>query len=227
MGRPPHDLVEPRPEQLVAPTSAPAVAGSMTQIGISYVVPVRCDDDCRGHGGLRRSLEHLRDAGVDVVVVSGALWEAAARLLGASAGPGPALIVLSDDERLVGTLRGLSLRSWGLVPPDASAAELQAAVTAAALGLIVLAQPLGDRLLAGRVAVTALPAEGGDEPLTSREHEVLDLLGQGLSNKQIARRLAISEHTVKFHVSALYAKLGATSRTDAVSRGARRGLITL
>lgn len=173
--------------------------------------------------------EQLANAlsGVDVVVVSGALWEAAARLLGASAGPGPALIVLSDDERLVGTLRGLSLRSWGLVPPDASAAELQAAVTAAALGLIVLAQPLGDRLLAGRVAVTALPAEGGDEPLTSREHEVLDLLGQGLSNKQIARRLAISEHTVKFHVSALYAKLGATSRTDAVSRGARRGLITL
>lgn len=173
--------------------------------------------------------EQLANAlsGVDVVVVSGALWEAAARLLGASAGPGPALIVLSDDERLVGTLRGLSLRSWGLVPPDASAAELQAAVTAAALGLIVLAQPLGDRLLAGRVAVAALPAEGGDEPLTSREHEVLDLLGQGLSNKQIARRLAISEHTVKFHVSALYAKLGATSRTDAVSRGARRGLITL
>ena len=173
--------------------------------------------------------EQLANAlsGVDVVVVSGALWEAAARLLGASAGPGPALIVLSDDERLVGTLRGLSLRSWGLVPPDASAAELQAAVTAAALGLIVLAQPLGDRLLAGRVAVTALPADESDEPLTSREHEVLDLLGQGLSNKQIARRLAISEHTVKFHVSALYAKLGATSRTDAVSRGARRGLITL
>jgi DNA-binding NarL/FixJ family response regulator len=174
--------------------------------------------------------EQLANAlsGVDVIVVSGALWEAAARLLGASAGrPGPALIVLSDDERLVGTLRGLPLRSWGLVPPDASAAALQAAVTAAAQGLIVLAQPLGDRLLGGRVAVTALPADEGDEPLTSREHEVLDLLGQGLSNKQIARRLAISEHTVKFHVSALYAKLGATSRTDAVSRGARRGLITL
>ena len=171
--------------------------------------------------------EQLANAlsGVEVVVVSAALWSAAARLLGAE--PAPALIVLSDDERLVNTLRGLPLRSWGLVPPDATAAELQAAVTAAAQGLIVLAQPLGERLLGGRVAVSALPAEGGDEPLTSREHEVLDLLGQGLSNKQIARRLGISEHTVKFHVSALYAKLGATSRTDAVSRGARRGLITL
>ena len=173
--------------------------------------------------------EQLANAlsGVEVVVVSEALWEAAARLLGAGAEPAPALIVLSDDERLVASLRGLPLRSWGLVPPDATAAELQAAVTAAAQGLIVLAQPLGERLLGGRVAVSALPAEGGDEPLTSREHEVLDLLGQGLSNKQIARRLGISEHTVKFHVSALYAKLGAASRTDAVSRGARRGLITL
>jgi DNA-binding NarL/FixJ family response regulator len=173
--------------------------------------------------------EQLANAlsGVEVVVVSETLWEGAARLLGAGAEPAPALIVLSDDERLAGTLRGLPLRSWGLVPPDATAAELQAAVTAAAQGLIVLAQPLGDRLLGGRVAVAALPAEEGDEPLTSREHEVLDLLGQGLSNKQIARRLGISEHTVKFHVSALYAKLGAASRTDAVSRGARRGLITL
>jgi DNA-binding NarL/FixJ family response regulator len=173
--------------------------------------------------------EQLANAlsGVEVVVVSETLWEGAARLLGAGAEPAPALIVLSDDERLAGTLRGLPLRSWGLVPPDATAAELQAAVTAAAQGLIVLAQPLGERLLGGRVAVAALPAEEGDEPLTSREHEVLDLLGQGLSNKQIARRLGISEHTVKFHVSALYAKLGAASRTDAVSRGARRGLITL
>jgi DNA-binding NarL/FixJ family response regulator len=165
--------------------------------------------------------------GVDVVVLDATLWDAAARLLGAEAGPSPALIVLSDDERLVATLRGLPLRSWGLVPPDASAAELQAAVTAAAQGLIVLAGPLGDRLLGGQAARPALPPDKTGDALTAREHEVLDLLGQGLSNKQIARRLAISEHTVKFHVSSLYAKLGAASRTEAISRGARRGLITL
>ncbi|HKF38435.1 MAG TPA: LuxR C-terminal-related transcriptional regulator [Ktedonobacteraceae bacterium] len=52
-------------------------------------------------------------------------------------------------------------------------------------------------------------------------------MSRGLPNKLIARRLQISEHTVKFHVSSIYAKLGATSRTDAVSRGVRRGLITL
>jgi DNA-binding NarL/FixJ family response regulator len=66
-----------------------------------------------------------------------------------------------------------------------------------------------------------------DEALTAREREVLELLSRGLPNKLIARRLQISEHTVKFHVSSIYAKLGASSRTDAVSRGVRRGLITL
>ena len=65
------------------------------------------------------------------------------------------------------------------------------------------------------------------EPLTPREREVLELLAHGLSNRQIAERLGISEHTAKFHVAAISGKLGAASRTEAVSRGVRRGLITL
>jgi len=65
------------------------------------------------------------------------------------------------------------------------------------------------------------------EALTPRELEVLEVLAEGLSNKAIAARLGITEHTVKFHVSAIFAKLGAENRTDAVRRGVRRGLITL
>ena len=65
------------------------------------------------------------------------------------------------------------------------------------------------------------------EALTPRELEVLEALAQGLSNKAIASRLDISEHTVKFHVSAIFGKLGAENRTDAVRRGVRLGLITL
>jgi DNA-binding NarL/FixJ family response regulator len=65
------------------------------------------------------------------------------------------------------------------------------------------------------------------EELTEREGEVLQLLAQGLANKQIALSLEISEHTVKFHVSSIYAKLGVTNRTEAVRRGARLGLIVL
>ena len=66
-----------------------------------------------------------------------------------------------------------------------------------------------------------------EEHLTRRELEVLEVLAEGLSNRAIAARLAISEHTVKFHVAAIFAKLGAENRTDAVRRGVRQGLITL
>jgi DNA-binding NarL/FixJ family response regulator len=65
------------------------------------------------------------------------------------------------------------------------------------------------------------------EPLTDRELHILNLVADGLSNPQIARRLAISRNTVKFHISSIIAKLGATSRTEAVTIGVKRGLIIL
>ncbi len=65
------------------------------------------------------------------------------------------------------------------------------------------------------------------EPLTTREIQVLELLAEGLPNKSIAERLGISDQTVKFHVSSISGKLGASNRTDAVRRAVRRGLITL
>ena len=68
--------------------------------------------------------------------------------------------------------------------------------------------------------------EPAAEALTPREIEVLELLAEGLPNKAIAARLAISDQTVKFHVAAISGKLGARNRTDAVRRGVRRGLIT-
>ena len=68
---------------------------------------------------------------------------------------------------------------------------------------------------------------GFEEPLTSREVQVLELLAEGLPNKAIATRLGISDQTVKFHVASIAGKLGAANRTDAVRRAVRRGLITL
>ena len=65
------------------------------------------------------------------------------------------------------------------------------------------------------------------EPLTPRETDVLELVGEGLPNKAIASRLGISDQTVKFHVASICAKLGASNRTDAVRRALERGLITL
>ena len=140
-----------------------------------------------------------------------------------------ALIVLSGNlERTLSRLRMLELRGWGILPQDVSATQLQAAVTAVAQGLITVPAQLAGGLYEARAArVQALNLEEPDEQLTPREREVLELVSQGLSNKLIARRLQISEHTVKFHVSSIATKLGASSRTDAVRRGLRHGLITL
>jgi DNA-binding NarL/FixJ family response regulator len=133
------------------------------------------------------------------------------------------LLLLSDDEGATSRLRVLSLRGWGIVPPDAPSEELGAAVAAVAQGLTVLPKTLADRLL----DEPAAPVEELSDPLTARESEVLGLLGRGLSNKMIARELHISEHTVKFHISSLYSKLGVSNRAEAVSQGARHGLISL
>lgn len=135
----------------------------------------------------------------------------------------PAVVLLAGDERALLALRDLRLRGWALAAPEASADELRAAVLAAAQGLVAVPLTLAERLVGARPAALEAPSE----PLTAREREVLGRLSQGLSNKQIARGLQISEHTVKFHVASIFTKLGASSRTDAVSRGARSGLITL
>jgi two-component system nitrate/nitrite response regulator NarL len=65
------------------------------------------------------------------------------------------------------------------------------------------------------------------EPLTARETQVLSLLADGLPNKAIAARLSLSEETVKFHLAAIFGKLGASNRTDAVRIALRRGLVAL
>jgi DNA-binding NarL/FixJ family response regulator len=139
----------------------------------------------------------------------------------------PAVVALADDSGPAATLRALDLPGWAILPRDAPMDELQTTVLAAAHGLVVLPVALAERMLSQPAPVEALNPTPLDEPLTPREREVLDLLAEGLSNKLIARRLQISEHTVKFHVSSIYAKLSASSRTEAVSQGARRGLITL
>jgi DNA-binding NarL/FixJ family response regulator len=134
-----------------------------------------------------------------------------------------ALVLISEEDNAVSRLRAMQLRGWGVVPPDAPPEELAAAVAAAGQGLIVLPKAVTERLL----HEPAASAEELSETLTAREREVLDLLGHGLSNKLIGRELHISEHTVKFHISSLYAKLGVNNRAEAVSRGARYGLISL
>lgn len=128
-----------------------------------------------------------------------------------------ATLFLSDDQPNVRALTR-SLRVWGILPTDASAEELTAAVHALSQGLIVGTPTL-------LFESESEPLSHG--PLTDRESEVLGLLAKGLANKQIAVALGISEHTVKFHVSSIYAKLNVTNRTEAVREGLRGGWIAL
>jgi DNA-binding NarL/FixJ family response regulator len=114
-----------------------------------------------------------------------------------------------------------------VLPEGLAATEIAAAIEAAAAGLVVL-----DAMGAEMLVRSAIPVSGGDvkplvEALTPREIEVLRLVAVGLGNREIAGRLEISEHTVKFHVASVMGKLGAASRTEAVTLGIRHGLIMI
>jgi len=111
----------------------------------------------------------------------------------------------------------------GLLARRVEPARLVAALRAIAQRFVVFDPSLGGALLSVRMAEPAMPVEA----LTPRELEVLQLMAEGLANKAIARRLSISEHTVKFHVNAVLGKLNTQSRTEAVVRATRLGLIIL
>ncbi|MFP2961004.1 helix-turn-helix domain-containing protein, partial [Myxococcus sp. 1LA] len=104
-------------------------------------------------------------------------------------------------------------------------AALVAALLSVARGLAVFDPALAELRGTSRATLTA--RNSSPDALTPREREVLGLLAEGLSNKVIADRLDISEHTAKFHVNAVLAKLGVQRRTEAVVRAAKLGLVTL
>jgi DNA-binding NarL/FixJ family response regulator len=115
----------------------------------------------------------------------------------------------------------LAAGARGLLTRETSAPALAAAVKAVRAGLIVVDPALASALIPSRDRAPLA------EELTAREQEVLQHLSQGLSNKEIAAKMHISDHTVKFHVNAILTKLGVTSRTEAVVSAARRGLVIL
>ena len=134
----------------------------------------------------------------------------------ARADEGGAAVLLSDEEELLASVRPLR-GGLALLPTSASAEQVIAAIEATAAGLAVVHPDHAG----------SLSARPSDDPLTPREREVLHLLAAGLGNKEIAGRLTISDHTAKFHVSQILAKLNAASRAEAVSIAMRRGLVPL
>ncbi|HYM68269.1 MAG TPA: response regulator transcription factor [bacterium] len=146
--------------------------------------------------------------------------DALERLAGAHDRAEPTVALLPDGTNAADAL---AAGAKGLAPRDAAPETLVAVARAVGNGLIAIHPSLGAFLPAVRADHAFPPVE----PLSERESEVLSLLGEGLANKEIAERLGISEHTVRFHVRALLGKLGTQNRTEAVVRALRLGLLTL
>jgi len=166
----------------------------------------------------------------DVVLLELGLQDAGSEnllSLGAIAQRVSAIVVLTDDPQAEWTTEALRLGVRAVLSrSSAQAEEIVAAILAAAAGLVVLHSDAVDSLL-GVTPSTVRELPTSLMALTPREIEVLGMIAEGLGNKTIARRLGISEHTVKFHVSSIFTKLNAKSRTEAVTLGARQGLIML
>lgn len=220
-------LLREQPEWRVVGQAAPEASPS----GALAALPP--EDAAAGLDVLLADLDGLSDS--DIL----AEWLAAVRPRGGFVAIGPARLAPSrapgaqDVSPLLASIPRLAEErelAFGVLRRDATPEEIVAAITAVAGGLIAL-----DRHLMGDVLAPAeralAPASDrlaiADETLTARELEVLQLLAEGLPNKIIAQRLRISEHTAKFHVSAIMMKLGAASRTEAVTLAARRGLLIL
>ncbi len=151
----------------------------------------------------------------------------------------PALVVIGagQGEWIRDALRAGVVRAT--LPRAASIGEIIAAVDAVSAGLVALDAETFAALLAPPTSTIddLSHAQADDErlptvepeldPLTPREREVLEMLAEGLSNKELAWRLKISEHTVKFHVASIFAKLNVSTRTEAVMHGIRQGLIMM
>ncbi|WP_084910083.1 LuxR C-terminal-related transcriptional regulator [Burkholderia ubonensis] len=146
--------------------------------------------------------------------------------LGADRHPAmPALVLLTDEADSDWIHDALAGGATALLPRGATPGEISAAIEAVAAGLCVLSPEILARLMAERKAPRQMASAALVEMLTPREIEVLTMLAEGLGNKEIARQLDISDNTVKFHLSSIFGKLGASSRTEAVMQGMRHGLI--
>ncbi len=156
----------------------------------------------------------------DVILTSAPLTDIAAP----ASARGPALVLLTNEEQPAWTPEALRLGVRALLPRDASQNEILAAVEAAAYGMALLDPRELEMLLSAGLPA---PASAETSSLTARELEVLRMMADGAANKIIAWKLGISEHTVKFHVASILAKLGASSRTEAVTIGIRKGLVLL
>lgn len=186
----------------------------MIRVAIVSSIPERAHDlaELFAEDDLLDVADETHESGADVIVTLGNVQIPSS---------GPPAVIVTDRPAEEGQWGG---RTHAWLPLHASAEEIRAAILAAANDLVVLTPAQVKRWL---------PPESAEnetvfvEALTPRELQVLRMLGDGLGNKEIATQLGISEHTAKFHVAQILAKLGAHSRAEAVASGMRRGLVPI
>jgi len=215
---------------------SPPIAGErepptvVTVVAGSPLVAARLEAMLRSQSGLRVTVSGLADLGrrlddhASVIVVLALPSSAVGRALEIVRGlPSVEAVVLLAPEPAAAWPQARRLGVRAVLRDDATAEEIAAAIGAARAGLLALHPDA----LAGAAAPRATAPRGGAAALTPREIEILEMMAEGMSNRTIAGRLGISSQTVKFHVASILAKLGAASRTEAVTFGVRRGLIAL
>lgn len=199
----------------------------LVRAGLSSLVVGTGEHEVVGEATLANAVAEIEGGRVDAAVVElGSdveLAEELSRLLAEH--PDLPVIMVGQSASALAVRQALQAGARAFLLWDASAEDLAATISAVRQGLVVLHPTAGETLL--RADVTPFAGPSGGEALSPREAEVLTLLAQGLPSKTIAQRLRLSEHTVKFHIGSILAKLGASSRTEAVTIALRRGLIAL
>ena len=202
---------------------AVAATSAVRRAGLESIVRNEPDFQLAGStGALGRLGLFAQNSDADVIVVdSDSVFDIDISELQA------AIVLLSEvgDARRVSRLLKSGVRS--ILPRESDADEIVSAIYASYSGHVLLSAEVAERLAALYGDSEAGQAETAVEEITPRESEVLRMLAEGLVNKDIASRLGLSEHSVKFHISSILEKLGASTRTEAVTLGIRRGLIPI
>ena len=158
-------------------------------------------------------LESLADESMSAAVESGGMVR------------NSALVILTDNFENSQVADALRSGVRAILPREATSEEIVVAIQASLTGLVVLHPDAFGSVLFPTSLGEQAELDPSAQILTPREIEVLRMIAEGLGNKEIASKLRISDHTVKFHISSIFVKLGASSRTEAVTIGIRKGLI--